>query len=74
MAVACTASALGSWPACGGAWSATFQELNLVPSLTAIENMDLLADLDGVPPVSRAEALQALALVGRRYRVAGAGD
>ena len=42
-----------------------FQELNLVESLTAAENVALPRELDGVPvAVARREAVQALALVG----------
>ncbi len=46
-----------------------FQELNLVESLTAVENVALPRELDGVPVrVARREAVEALALVGLAER------
>jgi putative ABC transport system ATP-binding protein len=48
-----------------------FQELNLVPTLTAAENVALPRELDGIPVrTARAEAQQALAEVG----LDGVGD
>jgi len=42
-----------------------FQRLNLVPSLTALENVSLPLELDGVGPrVARVQALEALNAVG----------
>src|SRR3954454_12775440 len=42
-----------------------FQELNLIPALTAVENVALPRELDGVPArKARAEAIDALTTVG----------
>lgn len=42
-----------------------FQDLNLIPTLTAVENVSLPLELDGIGPApARAAALEALAAVG----------